>query len=112
MIGWQIGYWGGRELEKRGNWKSAASVYQRLWDQGESTNAKVAFKLDARTVKTLRRPNRGKRYSLLVAPLKLRRGAHRVTATVTFAPASLTKPKRLRVTFRHCARPAAPSSSR
>ena len=73
---------------------------------------KVAFKLDARTVKTLRRPNRGKRYSLLVAPLKLRRGAHRVTATVTFAPASLTKPKRLRVTFRHCARPAAPSSSR
>ena len=32
--------WGGRELEKRGNWKSAASVYQRLWDQGESTNAK------------------------------------------------------------------------
>jgi CDP-glycerol glycerophosphotransferase len=45
MIGWQIGYWGGRELEKRGNWKSAASVYQRLWDQGGSTNARVAFKL-------------------------------------------------------------------
>lgn len=45
MIGWQFGYWGGRELEKRGNWKSAASVYQRLWDQGESTNARVAYKL-------------------------------------------------------------------
>ena len=37
--------WGGRELEKRGNWKGAASVYQRLWDQGESTNARVAYKL-------------------------------------------------------------------
>lgn len=45
MIGWQLGYWGGREFEKRGNWKSAASVYQRLWDQGESTNARIAFKL-------------------------------------------------------------------
>lgn len=45
MIGWQFGYWGGRELEKRGNWKSAASIYQRLWDQGESTNPRVAYKL-------------------------------------------------------------------
>ncbi len=45
MIGWQVGYWGGRELEKRGNWKGAASVYQRLWDQGGSTNARVAYKL-------------------------------------------------------------------
>ncbi|CAI3800247.1 CDP-glycerol glycerophosphotransferase family protein [Pseudarthrobacter sp. MM222] len=45
MIGWQFGYWGGREFEKRGNWKMAASVYQRLWDQGGTGNARVAYKL-------------------------------------------------------------------
>jgi CDP-glycerol glycerophosphotransferase len=45
MIGWQFGYWGGREFEKRGNWKMAASVYQKLWDQGGSDNARVAYKL-------------------------------------------------------------------
>lgn len=45
MIGWQFGYWGGREFEKRGNWKMAASVYQTLWDQGGSGNARVAYKL-------------------------------------------------------------------
>ncbi|MEV7638258.1 CDP-glycerol glycerophosphotransferase family protein [Pseudarthrobacter enclensis] len=45
MIGWQFGYLGGREFEKRGNWKMAATVYRRLWAQGRSDNPKIAFRL-------------------------------------------------------------------
>jgi hypothetical protein len=63
---------------------------------------KVVFRLDGRTVKTLTRPNRGKRYSLRITPRKLALGRHRVTTVTSFSAASRTRAKTMRLTFRRC----------
>jgi hypothetical protein len=69
---------------------------------------KVVFKIDGKTVKTLRKPNSGSRFTYKVDPRKFRTGAHRLEATVSFTAVSKTKAKRLRVTFLRCARKVAP----
>ncbi len=66
--------------------------------------AKVVFTLDNRVIATLRRPNRGKFYSVTINPRRLARGTHRVQARTTFRPSSKTRAKTLRAAFSLCAR--------
>jgi hypothetical protein len=62
----------------------------------------VRFFVDGRLVKRLR----GQRasYSVTVRPSRLGFGRHRVVARVRFVSGSGTTPRRLRLTFRRCAR--------
>ena len=55
--------------------------------------ARVVFTIDGKRVKTLRKPNKGKRFTSQVNPRKYRTGAHRLMAKVTFTAASRTRPK-------------------
>jgi hypothetical protein len=64
--------------------------------------AKVTFYIDGRKVKTLTRPNKGRRWSLSVNMRKIAYGSHRVVAKVQFTRASGTKTKTLRLSFSRC----------
>jgi hypothetical protein len=66
--------------------------------------ARVVFILDGKTVKTLRKPNSGKLFSVRVDPGKLRVGVHRIVAAITFQAGSGTRPKRQTISFQRCAR--------
>jgi len=71
--------------------------------------ASVVFTLDGKRVRTLLKPNRKGVYSIRVNPARYRVGVHRLVATVTFKPATRTKPRTLRASFQRCAqRLAAP----
>ncbi|HEX7300407.1 MAG TPA: hypothetical protein VF257_15520 [Solirubrobacteraceae bacterium] len=63
---------------------------------------KVTFYVDNRKVKTLTKPNKGKRWSLSVAMRKVAYGTHRVYAKVEFARSSGTRAKTLRLAFTRC----------
>jgi len=65
---------------------------------------RVTFSLDGKRIKTLRKPNVGRRYRIAVRPGRLRRGTHRIVALTTFTAASGTAARRLRVVFQRCAR--------
>jgi len=67
---------------------------------------RVDFYLDGRRVKTLTKPNRGKRFVLPVRPNRLRRGTHRITAVTRFTGASKTRSRTMRVVFQRCGRAA------
>jgi hypothetical protein len=66
--------------------------------------AKVVFKLDGKRIKTLTAPNAGTRFQIRVNPAKFRIGVHRITATVTFKPATKKKAKTFRISFQRCAK--------
>ena len=67
--------------------------------------AKVVFKLDGKTIKTLRKPNNGSnRFQVRVNPANFRIGVHRIVATVTYQAATKKKPQTFRVSFQRCAR--------
>jgi hypothetical protein len=63
---------------------------------------KVTFYVDNKKVKTLTKPNKGRRWSLSVAMRKVAYGSHRVTAKVEFAKSSGTPTKTLRLAFNRC----------
>jgi len=65
--------------------------------------ARVVFTLDGKRVKTLLKPNSKGVYSIRVNPARYRVGVHRLVATVTFKPATRTKPRTLRASFQRCA---------
>jgi hypothetical protein len=67
---------------------------------------RVAFYIDGRLVRTLAKPNRGRKFVLPIRPGTMRRGTHRVVARTTFKPASGTRARSLRVVFQRCARAA------
>jgi len=66
--------------------------------------AKVVFKLDGKRIKTLTAPNAGSRFQIRVNPAKFRIGVHRITATVTFKPATKKKAQTFRISFQRCAK--------
>jgi hypothetical protein len=66
--------------------------------------AKVVFKLDGKRIKTLTAPNAGTRFQIRVNPAKFRIGVHRITATVTFKPATKKKAQTFRISFQRCAK--------
>ena len=69
---------------------------------------RVTFTVDAITVRTLTKPNRGGRFVQKVDPRRMSPGrVHRVTARVTFTRRSGTRARTLRVTFTRCERRAA-----
>ena len=69
---------------------------------------RVTFTVDAITVRTLTKPNRGGRFVQKVDPRRVSPGrVHRVTARVTFTRRSGTRARTLRVTFTRCERRAA-----
>lgn len=61
---------------------------------------RVAFRLDGRRLATVRRADRRDRWSVRLVPARLRPGAHRLTATVTFTAA--TRTRTLKLSFSHC----------
>ena len=63
---------------------------------------RVAFRLDGRRVATVRRADRRGRWSVRVVPAGLRRGAHRLTATVTFTAGGGARTRTLRSSFSRC----------
>jgi hypothetical protein len=66
--------------------------------------AKVVFKVDGKTVKTLTKPNAGTRFQIRVNPAKLKIGVHRILATVNFAAATKKSPQTFRISFQRCAK--------
>ena len=66
--------------------------------------ATVVFKLDGKKIKTLKAPNAGTRFQIRVNPAKFRIGVHRITATVTFKPATKKKAQTFRISFQRCAK--------
>ena len=68
--------------------------------------AKVVFTVDGARLATLRRPNRGKRFSVLLVPRNLKLGRHRVNARITFAAGSGTRARTLRMVVSRCKRAA------
>jgi uncharacterized repeat protein (TIGR01451 family) len=69
--------------------------------------ASVTFYVDGRKVKTLHKPTSGSTYTLTVNGKKLRYGAHKVKAVVTFQSGVTPAKKTLSLTFTRC-RPATP----
>lgn len=66
--------------------------------------AKVVFKVDGKTVKTLTKPNAGTRFQIRVDPAKMKIGVHRIVATVNFAAATKKQPQTFRISFQRCAK--------
>ncbi len=64
--------------------------------------AKVTFKVNGKKVKTLTKPNVGRKYQLRVRTKSLKYGTYKVTATVQFTTEANTKPKTLRLQFSRC----------
>ena len=71
---------------------------------GGTNVAKVVFKLDGKTVKTLTKPNAGTRFQIRVNPAKMKIGVHRILATVNFTAATKKAPQTFRVSFQRCAK--------
>jgi hypothetical protein len=63
---------------------------------------RVAFRLDGRRLSTVRRADRRGRWSARVAPGRLRRGIHRLSATVAFTASSGERTRTLRSSFSRC----------
>jgi hypothetical protein len=66
--------------------------------------AKVVFKLDGKTIKTLTKPNAGTRFQVRVNPAKMKIGVHRILATVNFTAATKKAPQTFRISFQRCAK--------
>jgi hypothetical protein len=69
----------------------------------------VVFTIDGKRVKTVRRAQNGRVYSITIRPKSYSEGSHLVTARVRFTEASQTPSKRLRARFVRCARRVAPA---
>ena len=65
---------------------------------------RVTFQVNGRKVKTLTKPNVGRRYQLryTVKPLKV--GSYKVRARVEYSAASRTSPKTFNLQFSRCAK--------
>jgi hypothetical protein len=63
--------------------------------------AKVVFRLDGKTVKTIRK---GSLFTARVNPQRLSLGVHRLVATVTFNASSHAKARTLRASFQRCSK--------
>jgi len=70
--------------------------------------ARVSFYVDGRYVGTRTRPNSGRSYTVTVRGSRLRRGAHIITARITFAADTTPKTKTIRIAFARCARAVQP----
>jgi hypothetical protein len=67
--------------------------------------AKVVFKLDGKTIKTLTKPNSGSQFTVRINPANYKIGVHRIVATATFTAATQgQKPQTFRISFQRCAR--------
>jgi len=78
--------------------------------------AKVVFKVDGKTVKTLTKPNAGSNFQVRVDPSKFKIGVHRITATVIVNNVTVNpdtgalirteaqKARTIRISFQRCAR--------
>jgi uncharacterized repeat protein (TIGR01451 family) len=64
--------------------------------------ASVRFYIDGKRVKTLKKPNSGKKFALLISPSKYGKGVHHLKAVVTFLAGTRTKPRTLRMSFQRC----------
>jgi hypothetical protein len=83
----------------------AAGLRPARFTVSGSRIARVTFYLDGKKVKTLTRRNVKGGYRLTLSVRRLRPGAHRVEARVTFTAASKSAPKRFRMSFDRCAAP-------
>jgi len=63
---------------------------------------KVVFKLDGKTIKTLTKPNSAALYAVRINPKNLKIGVHRITATITFKPATKKQAQTIRISFQRC----------
>jgi hypothetical protein len=70
---------------------------------------RVVFSIDGKRVKTVRKSQNGRVYSITIRPRRYSEGSHLVTARVRFTEASNTPSKRLRARFVRCARRVAPA---
>jgi hypothetical protein len=70
---------------------------------------RVVFSIDGKRVKTVRKSQNGRVYSITIRPRRFSEGSHLVTARVTFTEASNTPSKRLQARFVRCARRVAPA---
>jgi hypothetical protein len=70
--------------------------------------ARVSFYIDGRYVGTRTRPNRGSAYTVTVRGSRLRTGAHRVVARVTYKADTNPRTRTLTLAFARCARAVQP----
>jgi hypothetical protein len=70
--------------------------------------ARVSFYVDGRYVGTRTKPNSGSAYTVTVRGSRLRTGAHRVIARVTYLPDTNPRSKTLTLAFARCARAVTP----
>ena len=70
---------------------------------------RVVFLIDGKRVKTVRRAQSGRVYSISIDPRRYGQGSHLVTAKVRFTAASNTASKTLRARFVRCVRRVAPA---
>jgi hypothetical protein len=70
--------------------------------------ARVSFYIDGRYVGTRTKPNRGAAYTVTVRGSRLRKGAHRVVARVTYTPDTNPRTRTLTLAFARCARAVQP----
>jgi hypothetical protein len=70
---------------------------------------RVVFRIDGKRVKTVRRAQNGRVYSISINPKRYSEGSHLVTAKVRFTAASNTESKTLRARFVRCVRRVAPA---
>jgi hypothetical protein len=70
--------------------------------------ARVSFYVDGRYVGTRTKPNRGTAFTVTVKGSKLRNGAHRVVARVTYVADTAPHTKTLTLAFAKCARAVTP----
>jgi uncharacterized repeat protein (TIGR01451 family) len=71
--------------------------------------ASVKFYIDGKRVKTLKKPNSGKDFTLPVSPSRYGKGVHHLKAVITFVAGAKTKPRTLQLTFQQCPRKVAPA---
>ena len=64
--------------------------------------ARVVFYLDGKKVKTLRKPNSGKQFTLTLSPTQIAKGVRHVKAVVTYVAAAHAAPKTLKMTVQRC----------
>ena len=77
----------------------------RVQVRGEQI-AKVVFTVDGAKLATLRAPNSGNRFSVMLVPRNLEIGRHRVNARITFAKSSGTRARTLGMVVSRCRRAA------
>ena len=79
-----------------------SSAARRVFIRG-SRIARVSFSLDGRHVGTRDRPNRGSAFTMTIRGSRLRMGAHRITAKVTFKAHTNPRTRTLRLSLARCA---------